>query len=107
MPGRLEPSARRPGLFFELAGLLAAAVPVDDDPEVVYLVAGHLSYCGEKPAALAMLGRAIAGGYCSYPALDEDPMFATIRNEPEFVDLRSKAMACRQAFQDAAHVNSD
>jgi serine/threonine protein kinase/DNA-binding winged helix-turn-helix (wHTH) protein len=86
---------------------MAAGIPTDDDPEVAYLVAGHLAYCGEKPQALAMLRHAITAGYCSYPALDKDPMFATIRNEPEFADLRSKAMACRKSFQDAVGDHSD
>lgn len=86
---------------------MAAGVPVDDDPEVAYLVAGHLAYCGEGPAALAMLGHAIDGGYCSYPAIDKDPMFATVRNDAEFLRLRSKAMACRKSFQDASGDRSD
>ena len=86
---------------------MAAGVPTDDDPEVAYLVAGHLSYCGEKPAAFAMLRHAIAGGYCSYPSLDHDPMFATLRNDSEFSDLRSKAIACQKSFRDAVfdHTN--
>lgn len=86
---------------------MAAGVPTDDDPEVAYLVAGHLSYCGEKPAAFAMLRHAIAGGYCSYPSLDHDPMFATLQEDSEFVDLRLKAIACQKSFRDAAFDHPD
>lgn len=86
---------------------MAAGVPTDDDPEVAYLVAGHLAYCGEKPAALAMLRHAIAAGYCSYPALDNDPMFAALRKDSEFADLRSKAIACQKSFRDTVFNQRD
>ena len=52
---------------------LAAGVHPSDDPEANYLFAGHLAYCRQSDGALAMLRRAIEGGYCSYPALDRDP----------------------------------
>jgi serine/threonine protein kinase/DNA-binding winged helix-turn-helix (wHTH) protein len=77
---------------------LASELPVDDDPEVVYFVAGHLAYCGRTQEALGMLRHAIEGNYCSYPALDRDPMFSSLRMEPEFASLRSKAISCQKSF---------
>jgi hypothetical protein len=70
-----------------------------EDPEINYLFAGHLSYCGQADAALAMLRRAVDGGYCSYPAVDTDPFFARLRGTPEFASVRSRAIACHQAFR--------
>jgi serine/threonine protein kinase/TolB-like protein len=78
---------------------LADGVRPSEDPEINYLFAGHLSYCGQSEAALAMLRRAIEGGYCSYPAVDTDPFFARLRGAPEFASIRSKAVACHEAFR--------
>jgi len=77
---------------------LAADIQIDEDPEVNYLFAGHLAYCGRSAAALQMLRRAIQGHYCAYPVLNTDPLFAMVRNDPKFDTIRSAAMACQQAF---------
>ena len=63
-----------------------------------YFSAAHLAYCGQTDAALAMLKRAIHGGYCSYPAIESDPMFTGIRRKPAFREIRSAAMACQNDF---------
>ncbi len=81
----------------EIAALAGTVEPVED-PEVNYFFAAHLAYCGQTSAALRMLSRAIKGGYCSYPAIDSDPFFASLRAEPEFGKIRSAAVACQQSF---------
>jgi TolB-like protein/tetratricopeptide (TPR) repeat protein len=86
---------RRPAIE---VGALAAAVRPSEDPEINYLIAGHLSYCRQSDAARAMLQRAIKGGYCSYPAIDMDPVFADLRDTPELAPIRAEAIACREAF---------
>jgi len=78
--------------------LLAAKVEVDDDPEVNYLFAGHLAYCGQKEAALRMLKTAIDHHYCSYPSVDKDPFFNSLRDNPQFQKLRLAGMACHDDF---------
>jgi DNA-binding winged helix-turn-helix (wHTH) protein/serine/threonine protein kinase len=77
---------------------LASAVQPQDDPEVNYFFASHLAYCGQSEAALQMLKRAIQGNYCSYPAMDSDPFFASVRAKPEFAAIRSAAIACQKDF---------
>jgi hypothetical protein len=77
---------------------LAAAVQTSDDPETNYISATHLAYCDRTHAAFEMLRRAIEGNYCSYPAIESDPYFATLRAKPEFGELRSAAVACRNNF---------
>jgi DNA-binding winged helix-turn-helix (wHTH) protein/TolB-like protein len=81
---------------------LASKVEVDDDPEVDYLFAGHLAYCGQAPAALRMLKTAIDRNYCSYPAMDKDPFFDQLRGRPDYLKIRAMGMKCHEAF-----VNND
>lgn len=76
----------------------SSAVQSSQDAEVNYFSASHLAYCGQTSAALQMLTRAIQGNYCSYPALDSDPLFATLRSQPEFAEIRSSAKACQNNF---------
>jgi tetratricopeptide (TPR) repeat protein len=77
---------------------LAAAVRPDDDPEVSYLFAGHLAYCGQTDAAIRMLQHTVAANYCSWPAIDIDPFFNSIRETAQFAQVRQSAMACQSAF---------
>jgi len=46
------------------------------------------------------LRRAIARNHCSYPALDNDLSWDSLRGDPDFLALREEAMACRQRFLD-------
>ncbi len=77
---------------------LASAIKPDDDPEVSYLFASHLAYCGQTAAAARMLKAAVDGHYCSYPAVDLDPLFDKVRNSPEFLQVRQAAIACQAAY---------
>lgn len=77
---------------------MAAGIRADGDPEVNYLFAGHLAYCGQTTAALSMLGKAIAGGYCSYPAMDSDPLFPNVRSARGYAAIRQTGMACQRKF---------
>jgi serine/threonine protein kinase/DNA-binding winged helix-turn-helix (wHTH) protein len=76
----------------------AADITPDGDPEVSYLFAGHLAYCGQSKAAIHMLTETVAAHYCSYPALDLDPVFQGLRSTPEFAQVRRAAMACQAEF---------
>lgn len=77
---------------------LAAKVAPDDDPEVDYFFAGHLAYCGQTEAALRMLKLAIGRNYCSFPAMDKDPLFDKLREDPEFKRIRADGMMCHEYF---------
>lgn len=72
--------------------------PVWRDPEMFYFNAGVLSFCGQSDAAIRQLRKAIQRNYCSYPAMDKDPLFDPIRQRPEFAELRQGAMKCQQSF---------
>jgi serine/threonine protein kinase len=68
------------------------------DPETLYLNAAALSFTGQGDAALRQLRKAIDRNYCSYPALDSDPLLISIRQRPEFAQLREAGARCRQSF---------
>jgi len=81
----------------EIQGL-AAKVKADDDPEMSYFFAAHLAWCGQTDAALRMLRTAIDGNYCSYPAMDKDPLFNKLRDNVEFKKVRAAGMLCHDYF---------
>lgn len=72
--------------------------PAWRDPEMLYFNAAVLSFCGQGDAALRQLRKAIHGNYCSYPAMEKDPLFDPVRQRPEFAELRIAAVQCQQAF---------
>ena len=39
------------------------------------------------------------GSYCSYPALDLDPIWAGLRSDPEFQRIRAKARPATTSFR--------
>ena len=86
------------------AELSKAAAELERDPisaqdsELLYDNAEVLSFCGFGDAALRELKRAVAGNYCSYPAMDKDPLFDTIRHHPEFSGLRQAGIKCQESF---------
>jgi TolB-like protein len=81
----------------EIAAMAGRLEPASD-PEVNYLAAAHLAYVGQPERALPLLKRAVEGGYCSYPAMDHDPMLASTRTLPAFAEIRTEGMACQQKF---------
>jgi DNA-binding winged helix-turn-helix (wHTH) protein/tetratricopeptide (TPR) repeat protein len=70
-----------------------------EDPETAYAIAPVLSFCGRPREALRFVERGVDGNYCSYPALDLDPIWAALRADPEFQRIRAKAMACHERFR--------
>jgi hypothetical protein len=80
---------------------LAANVQTSDDPEANYLAAANLAYCGQNKQALRLLRLAVQGNYCSYPVMDSDPFFASMRTMPEFTEIRASGVACQKNFLSA------
>jgi hypothetical protein len=78
---------------------LTRKVKPNDDAEVNYFSAAHLAYAGQIDAAFTMLRAAIEGGYCSWPAIDSDPLLAGLRADGRFTDLRAAGMACQDNFR--------
>ena len=77
---------------------MAGLVQAQDEPEANFFFSRALSYCGQADAALHLLKRAIEGNYCSFPAIDSDPFFASVRAKPEFAAIRAAGIACQKRF---------
>ncbi|MBI3663860.1 MAG: protein kinase [Acidobacteria bacterium] len=80
----------------------APAVFGYNDPEPQYHVGALLSSCDMREPALRLLREAVKGGYCAFPAVDNDPLWDSVRKTPEFTAIRKDAIACRDRA--AAHV---
>ena len=84
--------------------LAKAVAEVESDPvasrdhELLYENADALAFCEQPDAAVRELQRAINGNYCSYPAMDKDPLFDSIRQRPEYAELRQAGIRCQQSF---------
>lgn len=68
------------------------------DPELLFQNAEASAFCGQQDAALRELRKAVQGNYCSYPAMDKDPLFDSIRQRAEFAELRQAGIECQQNF---------
>ena len=70
-----------------------------NDPETAYAIAPMLKFCGRPADALRFLARGVDMNYCSYPALDLDPIWTGLRDDPEFQRIRTQAMVCHDRFK--------
>lgn len=77
------------------------------EPEAAYAVAPMLEYCGRRDEALRFVERAVDGNFCAYPALDQDPVWAGLREHPEFERIRRKAIACHERFRRAVEAHAE
>ena len=68
------------------------------DPEDMYETATALSFAGQSTAASRMLRMSIEHHYCSYPVMTSDPLLESLRQRPEFADLKAAGMRCQQEF---------
>jgi DNA-binding winged helix-turn-helix (wHTH) protein/TolB-like protein len=69
------------------------------DPETPYAVAPMLAFCGRPQDALRYLEDAVNRQFCSFPAVDLDPIWKPLREDPEFQRIRLKAKACNDRFR--------
>ncbi|MBI1738257.1 MAG: hypothetical protein HYR58_03325, partial [Acidobacteria bacterium] len=65
------------------------------DPEPKYFDGSALVYCGLHDEGLRLLRKAVESNYCAVPAMDNDPLWDSVRKTPEFAAIRKDAMACR------------
>jgi tetratricopeptide (TPR) repeat protein len=92
---------RRSGTRADLdrvAAALEAACMADPDPEDLYYIGAILSSSGYPDAGLRLLRTAVERNYLSYPAMDNDPLFESIRKYPEFAAIRAEAIRRQKEF---------
>ncbi|HET6630707.1 MAG TPA: winged helix-turn-helix domain-containing protein [Woeseiaceae bacterium] len=70
----------------------------EHDPEPAYHTAALLAYCGRREDALDLLGYASKHGFCTWPALDRDPIWSPLTENSRFRGLREEGIACRERF---------
>ena len=70
----------------------------DTDPEAFYIAARYLAFADKTVPAIRQLRRAISNNHCSYPAMDTDPLLASVRSVPEYKEIRQAGIACRARF---------
>ena len=80
------------------AAALEAGGLSDPDPENPYYVSGILASTGYPAAALRLLRNAVERNYLSWPAMDHDPLFESIRKDPEFAAIRAEAIRKQKEF---------
>jgi eukaryotic-like serine/threonine-protein kinase len=83
-----------------LAHQFEAKAMADRDGEQKYLEAPLDAFSGQRDVALRLLRRAVDQGYCGYPAMDNDPLFASIRSAPQFAAIRSAGIECQKKFRE-------
>jgi eukaryotic-like serine/threonine-protein kinase len=88
---------RPPSEIDELSKVLHGSF-APSDPEVRYTTAEVEALCGRNQIALALLRQSVQDGFCSYPALDSDPLLASLRHTAEFQEIRSAGIDCQKKF---------
>ncbi len=68
------------------------------DGEPRYFEASQISFCNRPADALAFLREAVRRNYCTYPAVENDPLFVSVRALPEYKAFRETAVACQARF---------
>ncbi len=80
------------------AAALEALSRPDRDPENHYYVASTLAFAGYRDRALRLLRQAVDGNYLAYPAMDNDPLFDSLRKDAEFAAIRADAIRKQEEF---------
>jgi TolB-like protein/tRNA A-37 threonylcarbamoyl transferase component Bud32 len=68
------------------------------DSESRYYFAATLARAGYPAAALRLLRSAVVGGYLCHANMDRDPMFESIRKDPEFAAIRAESERRQKDF---------
>jgi serine/threonine protein kinase len=96
--GLLQTCLEHPGEMAQATRAAAPSLMLLRDPEMKYFHASLLSYCGQDRAALDLLRGAIEQNYCASSALQVDPLWAKLRENPEFSELQALANQCQNRF---------
>jgi TolB-like protein/tRNA A-37 threonylcarbamoyl transferase component Bud32 len=74
------------------------------DSEPKYSLSGMIAFCGDRESALQILRKGVEENFCGYPAMDKDPLLASVRGTPEFAEIRKIGIDCQKRF--LAHRNA-
>jgi eukaryotic-like serine/threonine-protein kinase len=68
----------------------------EQDSELKYYQGTILAACGQKQVAFVFLRKAVDEKYCAREALEDDPLLAGVRADPEFQGIVKAAAECQQ-----------
>jgi serine/threonine protein kinase/tetratricopeptide (TPR) repeat protein len=88
------PAAEVDGIARELGPEILA----NPDSENRFTAAPSFAFCGQNELALRLLKSGVAGNYCGYTAMQNDPMLASVRGTPEFSEILKAAKKCQANF---------
>ena len=92
-------AGQRPSAEFDRGARAAEpGLQSNPDPENRYLFGSDLAFCGEPDVALQLLKSSVEGKYCAYQAMQQDNLWAPLRDMPEFKQILAEAKQCRDNF---------
>ena len=68
------------------------------DPENKYFTASWLAATGYPAGALRLLRKAVEANYFCVPAMDNNPLFDSVRKDPEFAAVHAEAVRKQKEF---------
>jgi TolB-like protein len=68
------------------------------DSEPKYFAAAELAHCGYTDLGLRLLRKAVQENYCAIPAMDKDPLLASLRETGDFAEIRKLGIDCQKRF---------
>jgi TolB-like protein/tRNA A-37 threonylcarbamoyl transferase component Bud32 len=68
------------------------------DSEPHYWIGSLLAFCQRRQAALAQLRAAVDSGWAGSQGLDRDPLYASVRSDPEYARIRAIAVERQKRF---------
>jgi TolB-like protein/predicted Ser/Thr protein kinase len=85
----------------EAAAIAREALPAmlaKRDSEQKFRTAAWIAGVGEREGALQLVRKAVEQNYCGALAAETDPLYASLRDSPEFTQLMNQARQCREKF---------
>jgi hypothetical protein len=76
----------------------APEILANPDSENRFTAAAAFAFCGQKEIALQLLKSGVAGKYCGYTEMQNDPILANLRGTSEFAEILSAAKKCQSDF---------
>jgi DNA-binding winged helix-turn-helix (wHTH) protein/TolB-like protein/Tfp pilus assembly protein PilF len=71
------------------------------DPEAMYKLAQAYLALGDQAEALRVLRHSVDGGFFCYPYMTKDPLFDSVRNDPEYMAIIDEARTRFERFRKA------
>ncbi len=69
------------------------------DSEHWYMIASSYGLLGDRANCVRTLRKAVEGGFFNYPAMQIDPLFDAVREDPEFLEVMARAAQKHDAFR--------